>query len=39
LWDTETQVSKVSTSWFSEDLPLLELRKIEETLGRVKDWT
>ena len=29
----------VSESWFSKDLPLLELRKIEEMLGRVKDWT
>ena len=29
----------VLKSWFSEDLPSLELRKIEEMLGRVKDWT
>ena len=26
-------------SWFNEDLASLELRKIEEMLGRVKDWT
>ena len=39
MWDTGTQVSIVSKSWFSKDLPLLELRKIEEMLGRVKDWT
>ena len=29
----------IINSWFSEDLPSLELRKIEEMLGRVKDWT
>ena len=32
-------MSIVLKSWFSEDLLLLELRKIEEMLGRVKDWT
>ena len=29
----------VSKSGFSEHLPSLQLRKIEDTLGRVKDWT
>ena len=32
-------MSIVSKSWFIEGLPRLELRKIEEMLGRVKDWT
>ena len=33
LWDSGAQVSLVSKSWFSEHLPSLELRKIEELLG------